>query len=126
AGGVGARAWCISGAYEPEGPGVRPVGNLTSSDAECVLGWRLPTESFRLTDTPGPASGVDRHIVSQAAACFRLRGHGRYTSEEEKEMTRAKFAAHIIPLLVVVVMPSPASAQSTISGVVRDTSGAVV
>jgi len=41
-------------------------------------------------------------------------------------MTRAKFAAHMIPLLVFVVMPSPASAQSTMSGVVRDTSGAVV
>src|SRR5438552_13141145 len=42
-------------------------------------------------------------------------------------MTKAKFAAHIFAALVVlVVVPSPASAQSTISGVVRDTSGAVM
>jgi hypothetical protein len=42
-------------------------------------------------------------------------------------MTKAKFAAHIFPYLVVlVVVPSPASAQSTISGVVKDTSGAVL
>src|SRR5438093_12357013 len=42
-------------------------------------------------------------------------------------MTRAKFAAHIFaPLVVLVVVPSLASAQSTISGVVRDTSGAVM
>src|SRR5713101_2902663 len=41
-------------------------------------------------------------------------------------MTKAKFAAHIFALLVVLVaVPSLASAQSTISGVVRDTSGAV-
>jgi hypothetical protein len=41
-------------------------------------------------------------------------------------MTKAKFAARIFALLVVlVVVPSLASAQSTISGVVRDTSGAV-
>src|SRR6266700_3928711 len=42
-------------------------------------------------------------------------------------MTRAKFAAHIFaPLVVLVGVPSLASAQSTISGVVRDTSGAVM
>src|SRR6266852_3106263 len=41
-------------------------------------------------------------------------------------MTKAKFAARIFGLLVVLVaVPSLASAQSTISGVVRDTSGAV-
>src|SRR5438105_772808 len=46
---------------------------------------------------------------------------------EEKEMTKAKFAAHIfVPLVVLAVVPSFASAQSTISGVVRDTSGAVM
>ena len=45
---------------------------------------------------------------------------------EEKEMTKAKLAAHIFAFLVVLlVVPSLASAQSTISGVVRDTSGAV-
>src|SRR5438093_5794218 len=43
---------------------------------------------------------------------------------EEKEMTKTKFAAHIFAFLAVV--PSLASAQSTISGVVRDTSGAVM
>src|SRR6267143_6104117 len=42
-------------------------------------------------------------------------------------MTKAKFAAHLFsPLVVLVVVPSLASAQSTISGVVRDTSGAVM
>src|SRR5712692_10508405 len=42
-------------------------------------------------------------------------------------MTKAKFAAHIFaPLVVLVVVPSLASAQSTISGVARDTSGAVM
>ena len=42
-------------------------------------------------------------------------------------MTKAKFAAHIFTLLAVLVLvPSLASAQSTISGVVRDTSGAVM
>src|SRR5437764_8547317 len=42
-------------------------------------------------------------------------------------MTKAKFVAHIFaPLAVLVVVPSLASAQSTISGVVRDTSGAVM
>src|SRR6267378_6811090 len=42
-------------------------------------------------------------------------------------MTKAMFAAHIFALLaVLVVVPSLASAQSTISGVVRDTSGAVM
>jgi hypothetical protein len=46
---------------------------------------------------------------------------------EEKEMTKAKFAAYIFALLVVLVLvPSLASAQSTISGIVRDASGAVV
>src|SRR5713226_527831 len=41
-------------------------------------------------------------------------------------MTKAKFAAHLFsPLVVLLVVPSLASAQSTISGVVRDTSGAV-
>src|SRR5437667_11016954 len=39
-------------------------------------------------------------------------------------MTKTKFAAHIFAFLAVV--PSLASAQSTISGVVRDTSGAVM
>src|SRR5437870_2958717 len=42
-------------------------------------------------------------------------------------MTQAKFAAYVFaPLVVLVVAPSLASAQSTISGVVRDTSGAVM
>src|SRR5712692_2683226 len=42
-------------------------------------------------------------------------------------MTKAKFAAHLFsPLVVLVVVPSLASAQSTISGVVRDTSRAVM
>ncbi|PYR26654.1 MAG: hypothetical protein DMF98_08330, partial [Acidobacteria bacterium] len=42
-------------------------------------------------------------------------------------MTRAKFAAHIFaPLVVLAVVPSLASAQSTISGVVRDASSAVM
>jgi carboxypeptidase family protein len=42
-------------------------------------------------------------------------------------MTKAKFAAHIFaPLVVLVVVPSLTSAQSTISGVARDTSGAVM
>src|SRR6266849_280141 len=42
-------------------------------------------------------------------------------------MTKAKFAAHLFsPLVVLVVVPSLASAQSTISGVVRDSSGAVM
>src|SRR2546425_2540144 len=42
-------------------------------------------------------------------------------------MTKAKFAAYVFaPLVVLVVAPSLASAQSTISGVVRDTSGAVM
>src|SRR5436309_7840422 len=39
-------------------------------------------------------------------------------------MTKTKFAAHIFAFLAVV--PSLASAQSTISGVVRDASGAVM
>jgi len=42
-------------------------------------------------------------------------------------MTKAKFAAHLFsPLVVLVVVPSLASAQSTISGVVKDASGAVI
>src|SRR5215472_8057517 len=42
-------------------------------------------------------------------------------------MTKAKFAAYIFAgLLVLALLPSSASAQSTISGQVRDTSGAVV
>src|SRR6267378_4401928 len=42
-------------------------------------------------------------------------------------MTKAKLAAHVFaPLIVLVVVPSLASAQSTLSGVVRDTSGAVM
>src|SRR5881628_1506520 len=42
-------------------------------------------------------------------------------------MTKAKFAAYLFsPLVVLVVVPSLASAQSTISGVVKDASGAVM
>src|SRR5437667_2759118 len=41
-------------------------------------------------------------------------------------MTKAKFAVLVFASLVVVISPSLASAQSTISGVVRDTSGAVM
>ena len=42
-------------------------------------------------------------------------------------MTKAKFAAYIfVGLVVLILLPSLASAQSTISGQVRDTSGAVV
>src|SRR5262245_47177357 len=42
-------------------------------------------------------------------------------------MTKAKFVAHAFAWLVVLaVLESPASAQSTISGMVRDTSGAVM
>src|SRR5712691_3620773 len=42
-------------------------------------------------------------------------------------MTKAKFVVHILTCLVfLVVLGSLASAQSTISGVVRDTSGAVM
>src|SRR2546422_6299949 len=42
-------------------------------------------------------------------------------------MTKAKFAAHLFsPLVVLVAVPSLASAQSTISGVVKDASGAVI
>ena len=42
-------------------------------------------------------------------------------------MTKAKLAAHLFtPLVVLVVVPSLASAQSTISGVVKDASGAVI
>jgi hypothetical protein len=42
-------------------------------------------------------------------------------------MTKARFAAYIFAgLLVLALLPSLASAQSTISGQVRDTSGAVV
>ena len=42
-------------------------------------------------------------------------------------MTKAKFAAYIFAALVALaLLPSSASAQSTISGLVRDASGAVV
>jgi hypothetical protein len=41
-------------------------------------------------------------------------------------MTKAKFAGVLIALAVLMMMPSRASAQSTISGQVRDSSGAVV
>src|SRR3989442_10605743 len=42
-------------------------------------------------------------------------------------MTKAKFIVHVFACLVfLAVLESPASAQSTISGVVRDTSGAVM
>src|SRR5437870_11959924 len=42
-------------------------------------------------------------------------------------MTKAEFAAHLFsPLVVLVLVPSLPSAQSTISGVVRDTSRAVM
>src|ERR1700692_1810311 len=42
-------------------------------------------------------------------------------------MNKAKFAAYIFAgLVVLALLPSLASAQSTISGQVRDTSGAVV
>ena len=42
-------------------------------------------------------------------------------------MTKAKFAAYIFAgLVVLTLLPSLATAQSTISGQVRDTSGAVV
>src|SRR5438093_10057760 len=49
------------------------------------------------------------------------------TMGEEREMNKAKFVAHIFAcLLVVALLESFASAQSTISGVVKDTSGAVM
>src|ERR1700736_127201 len=42
-------------------------------------------------------------------------------------MSKAKLAAHIFAgLVILALLPSLASAQSTISGVVRDSSGAVV
>src|SRR5215831_20323923 len=42
-------------------------------------------------------------------------------------MTRAKFAVLVLAAsAVVALLPSPAAAQSTISGVVRDSSGAVM
>src|SRR5437762_6984192 len=49
------------------------------------------------------------------------------TMGEEREMNKTKFGAHIFAcLLVVALLESFASAQSTISGVVKDTSGAVM
>src|SRR5438093_4860040 len=42
-------------------------------------------------------------------------------------MTKARFIAHVVACLLVLAVLGPlASAQSTISGVVRDTSGAVM
>ncbi len=42
-------------------------------------------------------------------------------------MTHAKFAAHVLVFLVILaLLPSPATAQSSITGIVKDTSGAIM
>ena len=41
-------------------------------------------------------------------------------------MTRAKFAAFVIAAMGLAMLPSIASAQSSIAGVVKDASGAVI